>query len=169
MDGLSALSVAASVAQFIEFGASLVSKSKEIYHSADGLPIQQLEAATAAKRLVILSERIKTARQLEHARTEESFREDGSADEQALEAICDGCISVSKQLILKLEKLKVNDARKHRKFKSFRQALKSVWSKQAVDEIAGRLKAFQTELEAHTLVSLRQASISINLIAGASS
>jgi hypothetical protein len=32
MDGLSALSVAASVAQFIEFGSSLVLKSQEIYN-----------------------------------------------------------------------------------------------------------------------------------------
>jgi hypothetical protein len=39
MDGLSAFSVAASVAQLIEFGASLVLKSKEIYQSANGSPI----------------------------------------------------------------------------------------------------------------------------------
>jgi hypothetical protein len=39
MDGLSALSLAAGIAQFIEFGSSLVSKSKEIYQSVNGLQI----------------------------------------------------------------------------------------------------------------------------------
>jgi hypothetical protein len=39
MDGLSAFSVTASVAPLIEFGASLVLKSKEIYQFANGLPI----------------------------------------------------------------------------------------------------------------------------------
>jgi hypothetical protein len=43
MDGLSALSVAASVAQFIEFGHSIVSKSNEIYNSAHGASIQNVE------------------------------------------------------------------------------------------------------------------------------
>jgi hypothetical protein len=102
-----------------------------------------------------LSERIKISRQVERPGTRDS-----SADERALEAICDGCISVSKDLTTKLEKLKVDDVRKHRKYKSFRQALKSIWSKEAVDEIARRLRAFQTELDAHLLVSLRQVSIS---------
>jgi hypothetical protein len=61
MDGLSALSVAASVAQFIEFTCSLVTKSKEIYTSAHGASVQQVEMEAAIKRLVELSERIKTA------------------------------------------------------------------------------------------------------------
>jgi hypothetical protein len=153
MDGLSALSVAASVAQFIQFGASLVSKSKEIYQSANGIPIQQAEAVTAAARLADLSQRIKLARQIEPRGTRGN-----SVDERALEAICDGCITVSQALISKLDKLKVDDAQKYRKFKSFRQALKSVWSKGAVDEIARRLIAFQKELDQHLLVSLRQAA-----------
>jgi hypothetical protein len=90
------------------------------------VPVQQVAAVTAARRLAELSERIKVSR-----RVEGRGIEDGSADEQALEAICEGCISVSKELISKLEKLKIEDVRKHRVFKSFRQALKSVWSKEA--------------------------------------
>jgi hypothetical protein len=130
MGGLSALSVAASVAQFIEFGCS-VSKSKEIYRSIKGLPTQQVESITAAKRLADLSERIKAARQIKGSGTL-----DRQTDEQALEAICEGCISVPKELISKLEKLKVKDVGKFRKYKSFRQALKTVWLKEAVDGIA---------------------------------
>jgi len=157
MDGLSALSVAASVAQSIQFGSSLVSKSREIYQSANGLPIQQVEAALAARRLTDLSERIKVSRQVKSRGSQDVF-----TDDQALEAICEGCISVSKELLSKLEKLKVEGSKKYRKFKRFRQALKSVWSKEAVDEAARRLKAFQTELDVHLLVSLRRVYLSID-------
>jgi hypothetical protein len=58
MDGLSALSVAASVAQFIEFGCSLVSKSKEIHKSAHGLTTVYVEAENATHRLLELNRRL---------------------------------------------------------------------------------------------------------------
>jgi hypothetical protein len=146
MDGLSALSVAASVAQFIEFSCSLVTKSKEIYTSAHGTPLQQVEMEAAVKRLIELSERIKTA----------PSRNRGSiAQDQALTSICQGCATISNQLLAKLNKLKLQDSVKHRGYKSFRQALKSVWAKGSIDEMAARLIAFRREMDAYVLVSLR--------------
>lgn len=62
MDGLSVLSVAASVAQFIEFGSSLVSKSQEIYDSANGALAQNVESAAAAQRLLELTKGLKNIR-----------------------------------------------------------------------------------------------------------
>jgi hypothetical protein len=56
MEPLSALSVAASVAQFLEFGYSLVSKSREIYGSAQGTSIQNAELETATNHLLGLNE-----------------------------------------------------------------------------------------------------------------
>jgi hypothetical protein len=145
MDGLSALSVAASVAQFIEFGCSLVSITKEIYTSAGGAPLQQIEAESAIKRLVELSGRIKSPSKL---------GVQGTTDD-ALQAICDGFISVSNELLSKLEKLKVQDGQKFRRYNSLRQALKSVWSKGSMEDVANRLNAFRKEMDAHMLVSLR--------------
>jgi hypothetical protein len=62
---------------------------------------------------------------------------------------------MSNQLLAKLNKLKVEDGQKHRGYKSFRQALKSVWAKGSIDEMAARLNAFRREMDAHILVSLR--------------
>jgi hypothetical protein len=62
---------------------------------------------------------------------------------------------MSKELLVRLNQLKVEDGRKNRRWKSFRQALKSVWCKSAVDEIAKRLEYFKKELDGHILVSLR--------------
>jgi hypothetical protein len=150
MDGLSALSVAASVAQFIEFTYSLVTKSKEIYTSAHGAPLQQVEMEAAIKRLIELSERIKTA----------PLQKSGLVvQDQALASICQGCTTISNQLLAKLNKLKIEDGEKHRGYRSFRQALKSVWAKGSIDEMAARLKAFRSEMDSHVLVSLRYVGI----------
>ena len=43
----------------------------------------------------------------------------------------------------------------NRKWKSFRQALKSVWSKQAIDEMAKRLEVLRADLDTHILEILR--------------
>jgi hypothetical protein len=43
----------------------------------------------------------------------------------------------------------------HRKWKSFRQALKSVWNERELDSIVDRLSMFRQELEMHILVSLK--------------
>jgi hypothetical protein len=153
MDGLSALSVAASVAQFIEFGCTLITKSKEIYNSTQGALLQQVEIEEATRRLVDLSERIKTSTHLQ-TNPDPSIETDVTENE-ALVTICQGCLSVSNQLLSKLNALKVADGQKHRGYKSFRQALKSVWSKGAVDDLAKQLNSFRDELDAHILVSLR--------------
>ena len=126
MDGLSALSIAASVAQFIQFASSLVSEGKEIYNPVEGLPNRQVEAYTTAKWPAELSEIIKVSRQID-----QPGARDLSRDERALETICDRCISVANKLTSRLKKLKVEDPQGFRGFKSFRQALRSMWSKDA--------------------------------------
>ncbi|KAE9374106.1 hypothetical protein N431DRAFT_371507, partial [Stipitochalara longipes BDJ] len=162
MDGLSALSVAASAAQFIEFSCSLVTKSKEIYNSTQGTLLQQVEIEDATRRLVELSERIKTSTNLQ-ANPDSSIETDRT-ENQTLAAICKGCLAVSNQLLSKLQTLKVTDGQKHRGYKSFRQALKGVWSKGAIDNLAKRLSAFRDELDAHVLVSLSERFNSLSLL-----
>jgi len=135
MDGLSALTVAASVAQSIEFVLDLVTKSKEIYKSANGASIKDEETEAATKRLVQLSDRLKTS-----ANDQNTTSGNLSPEDQALQTVCDQCIVVSDELLQKLNKLKVHDQGKLRRYKSFRQAIKSVCSKSAVDEMATRLR-----------------------------
>lgn len=150
MDGLSALSVAASVAQFIEFGLDLVSKSKEIYKSANGASIKHEETEAATKRLVQLSDRLKMSA-IDQSITSGNLL----AEDQALRTVCNRCIVVSNELLQKLNKLKVHDQGKLRRYKSFRQAIKSVCSKSTVDDMATRLMELRQEIEVHVLVSLR--------------
>jgi hypothetical protein len=155
MDGLSALSGAASVAQFIEFRCSLVSTSKDIYKSAAGASVQRVEVEYATKRLVELSERMRPQANREGVK------------DAALQRICDECISVSNELLSRLEKLKVQEGQKLRKYHSLRMALRSMWSKAAMDDITSRLNAFRKEMDAHMLASLRRVRIMPHIERGA--
>jgi hypothetical protein len=99
------------------------------------LSLQQLEIESATKRLIELRERIKNSSSLRASRA--------TAEDQALEAISQSCLTVSHQLLSKLNKLRIEGGEKHRGYKSFRQALKSVWAKKSIDGMAARLAAFE--------------------------
>lgn len=61
MDPFSALTIATSVVQFIDFGCSLVSETRQIYKSLHGATVSQVETTFAARRTLELSERMKSS------------------------------------------------------------------------------------------------------------
>jgi hypothetical protein len=147
MDPLSALSIAASVVQFVQFGASLVSKTHEIYASNEGTLAMNVQVEVATRRLIDLVDSLR----------DPSFA--GSSlplvESQSLQNICNKCVSISNELFSRLDKLMVHDAHTYRKWKSFRQALKSVWSKDGIEAIRKRLEVCKDELDIHLVVSIR--------------
>lgn len=55
MDPLSALSVAAAVVQFVDYGTRLVSKTRELYKSTQGALTTNIELEAASKRVQYLT------------------------------------------------------------------------------------------------------------------
>lgn len=157
LDPLSALSVAASIIQVVDFAGNIVSKGKDLYKSSDGALRENTEAETVTVRLREMTMKLKDS---------QIFLQGSSAnapvgpqmskpEELQLQEICDECLSISEQLLLHLSKLKVQMGQESRKWKSFRQALKTVWSKPDLDGLARRLGELRNELDTHLLVSLR--------------
>ncbi|KAH8744856.1 hypothetical protein BGZ57DRAFT_778706, partial [Hyaloscypha finlandica] len=157
LDPMSALSVAAAVVQFIDYGTKVVSKGKELYKSPDGALYENVELEAASCRLQSLSRKMLASLHPEQLGAL-------SEAETALENICHGCNEVSKLLVSRLEDIQLpkdladpddsdgNNAfreKAQRKWHSFRQALKTVWSKKEIDEIADRLARLRTELDTH--------------------
>lgn len=147
MDPLSAVSVAAAVIQFVEFGRKVVSKGSEIYNSVQGASIDHVQSEAAARNLVQLNEALKASLHSSRCYDEQ--------ENEAIRDICNGCISTAKELIARFNKLRVGNGQTGRRWKSLRQALKSVWSKGEIDAVAARLEAYRRELDTHVLVSLR--------------
>ncbi|PMD49010.1 hypothetical protein L207DRAFT_522323 [Hyaloscypha variabilis F] len=271
MDPWSALNIATSVAQFLEFGCSLVSSTSQIYKSAHGATVSQAETTFAARRLLELSERMKASLQeqsshndsveppkvprppppppttfepppfkpepfkppprddstfnekigyaeileeekIHNERVEEAektykewlpvaekkhkerqeeaekkyyekqleefeevkkssaeklvFYTDsmakyekqmevycrGKESQKTLCEICDKCVSLSKELLARLNKLRVQGP-KHRKFQSILMALKSVWASEELCKFQRRLESHRRELSDHLLAA----------------
>ncbi|KAH8784376.1 hypothetical protein BGZ57DRAFT_757700 [Hyaloscypha finlandica] len=162
MDPLSALSVAAAVVQLVDYGAGIVSKGTQLYKSVDGALGENIELETASIRLQQLSSGMQGS--LSQARRDNTQGSPAQVD-QHLEAMCNECVTVSQELVNKLETLKVPGDHPYKKWKSFRQALKSVWSKEKIEAIAERLCSLRAELNTHVVVSLSIGRIMIALLA----
>lgn len=149
MDPFSALSVAANIVQFVACGISIVSKGNQLYQSANGALVENAELEGATVRLKKLSNALRES-------LDQGLPQDSPAQsDQALQKICEECNAVSQELVGKLEKLKVHENHHHKKWKSFRQALKAVWSKEKIDGIREKLSRLRMELDIHVLISLR--------------
>jgi hypothetical protein len=148
MDPLTALSVAASVVQFVDYGTKLLSKGRELYKSANGALSENIELEEASSRLKLLSSDLQT-----------SLRGGGQGpvneQDQALETICNGCIEVSEDLTARLKKLMLQSDQKHRVWESFKLTLKTVLSKEKIEETALKLAKLRSELDTHVILSIR--------------
>jgi len=128
-----------AIPRFVDFGSSLVSKTRDVYKSQSGALESNIELENICARLKALALPLA-----------------GSPDDEGLQEICAGCVDISNELGIRLEKLKVPPGHNHKKWKSFRQALKSVWAKERIEDIKRRLDDFRLQLDTHIRVVLRQ-------------
>jgi hypothetical protein len=139
METLAVISLVGNVVQFVDFSCKLVAKSTELYRSSEGALAENIDTETATNHLVLLSNKIKDAATI--------------ASDDALRRICESCKSIADELLATLNKVKVNG--KQERWKSIRKALRSVWSKEQIRELEGRLARFRQELNLHVIVDLR--------------
>lgn len=147
LDPLTALSVASSVIQFVDFGTKLISKGKEIYKSADGVLADHAEQAAISSRLADLTRALSTSIDMSAATRELS------PAENALKEVALVCRQVAEDFTLAIDELRVTG--KNRKWKSFRQALKSVWMKEGIEERLVELDRLRQLVTVHLLVVVK--------------
>jgi hypothetical protein len=157
MDPLSALGVAASVVQFVDFAGKIVFKARDIYKSSQGSLQENDQTETVTKRLQEMANQLNNAVHQSKAH----LAAGGPSNEPLsfavrISDVCKECIEVSKELLSKLGNLKVPKDSQHRRWKSFRQALKSVCSKHEVEALAKRLRCLKDEINSYILEMLRQ-------------
>lgn len=150
MDPFSALSIATSVVQFVDFGVKLISKSKELYRSTDGVLADHAEQAAVATRLREL------ARLLTPPLPNTSL-DKLSLAEKALFEITKECQDLADEFIDALDELRASERRQ--KWKSFRQALKSVWKSAGIERRLVSLDRLRQLIIVHLLVVLKEGHI----------
>jgi len=139
MESLAAFNIVCNVVQFVDFGGQLISKSVQLYQSTDGVLTENINTEAATIRLIQLNSK------LEHAAN--------AAGDKALVALCRSCGTVAVELLGALDKLKVHGEKQ--KWKSMRKALRSLWTKDKIQDIEKRLASFREQLNLHVTVDLR--------------
>jgi hypothetical protein len=154
MDPLSALSVAGTVVQFVDFGSKLLRAGKDLYKSSTGVSATNAELETIAKAIqsVILKLR-------QSSGPFEGFSPPGPLTNVenevhlSFDQICDGVASIAEELLEKLQTLKVQN-HKHRRWESVRKALKAMLSEKELGDLLKRLAMFKEALNTYVLSSL---------------
>ena len=148
MDPLSGLSIASNIVQFVDFGLRVVSKGNRIYRSVDGALTENLDLEVVTNDLLVIQAKLRCSC-LTSADTALPLE-----DVKAFDALSSACFDLARRLLERLNMAKAQG--RFRRWKSLRQALKSVWSKPEIEEMANTLHSFRSELQLRLLVALRQ-------------
>jgi hypothetical protein len=145
MDPLTAFSVAGTVIQFVDFGHQLLRNTVQLYKSSRGAleANEELELVTGDLRGVISKLRKSCSTIPSNPAT--SVIGDGGS-QGTLMIICDEAAKIATELLEKLDTLKVNDG-KHRRWNSFKAALRAAWSKEEIKLLEGRLSRLKESIQ----------------------
>ncbi|CAI6238481.1 unnamed protein product [Periconia digitata] len=157
VDPFSALSLAGNVVQFLDFSQKLLSKGREIYKSAEGAPTTHVELEVIYNDLWDVSNKLAArAPPSPSSSTDTLISFQPSIVDDQIWQLATSCQSVAQELLSIVRQMKVDPDSKHRKWKSFRQAMKGLGKSSRIEELQQRLKAFREELTVKLVAVLGQ-------------
>lgn len=130
MDPLSALSVAASAVQFVDFASSLLSSTAKLCRSASSGKDAHANLKTVTEDLREVSDRLIY-----------SSKTNNSSD-KSIKALCVECHTLAQKLLEALNKLSVQPNANW--WSCFQVALKTIWEKGEVDALQSRFRHIAT-------------------------
>ena len=151
MDPLTALSLAGTIVQFVDFGGKLLKDGRELYKSTTGsLTVNdELELIVADLQALI----VKFQHSICSPATSGCLPEADQDLADHFTKICDEATKIAIELATRLHSLKVKE--KNRIWSSIHQAVKSAWSRDELFGMVERLSTLREAMETRLLVSLR--------------
>lgn len=143
MDPLSALSVAAAVVQFIDFGSTIISSTYAIYASFDKHKDGTRDLVSITGRLSWLNAELERSA---------AFSPHSQVDRDIV-ILCQQCNKSATTLLDALNQL--NAPSRPNLWGSFKLALRSVWSQGEIDALQDRLNSYRQQISMHILVGMR--------------
>ena len=150
LDPFTALSLAGNFVQFVQFGCTLAAKAHEVYSSKSGASEETLEMESVTTRL------LGSVHDLDNhlASVGPSNDPDSvSKSSRRLLEIADACKMIAEDILRRLEAMKIREPPSI--WTSVRQALRTMWTKDELDALMKRLKAYISELDTTILVSMK--------------
>lgn len=151
MEPFSALAVANSAVQFIDFTCKVLAESYKLRTSTKDQLGEYETVVNVTTQLRDISLDLAT-----HAGNHQGTS-NLSQDDKNLQELCQSCHSISVQLLGALDKLKVNCGSS--KWDTFRQAFCTVWSREEIEALERKLDKFRQQLVVGILVSLRHMTL----------
>ena len=137
LEVFTALGLASSIVQFVDFGCHLFSKASELHQSAEGVSTENADLEIIARSLERLSDGlIKSTRAAAFGA--------GQSAEDELQRLADRCKNVAGELLSVLGALRIQGS--NTRWKSFRQALFSMWKKPKVEKMTETLLDFRRQM-----------------------
>ena len=145
---MAALGLAANIGQIVEYALIIVSKSREIHNSLDGVLSENRHTAVVTGNLYTASCTLSSY--LDNCKTVDKA---SSPEDERLKEMARSCAEIAKSFMDELDKLRLTSD-KRVKWKSFRQALKAVWGKGKLDILANTLQMYRNELKTISQISI---------------
>jgi hypothetical protein len=144
LDPFSALSLAAAIIQFVDFSSKIVLGATELYRSTTGSLTKNVELSTIVADLGEISSNLRVYDRESHLY---------SKDERALSNLAIQCKGSAEALLIALDDLSIKEP--HKRWKSVRQALRSVWKENEIRDLQKRLDSFRSQLTIRLVATLR--------------
>lgn len=145
MDPLTALGLAAGVVQFVSFTSHLIMKTKEIHSSASGMTDEVFTLETIYTRLLELSQNLESCSKRDSTLEIAEGNTEYVKNVLAIKDLSRGCEDDCKRLLEKFDKLKTS-VDSHRRWQTFRVAVRTVWKGNEIAELEQRLHRTQMTL-----------------------
>jgi hypothetical protein len=146
LDPLSAVSLAGTVLQFVEFTGKLLTNAHELLKSPEGALESNMQLEFLAADLRRISQNLR-------APFHEVALGCDPKEEEDLRQVCAGCDDVATELSARLGGLKRNGT--HQKWSSLQKAIKTAWTQDEVNALISRMAAYRDAIQLHILVGLR--------------
>lgn len=156
MDPFSALSLAANIVQFLDFGQKLISKGKEVYKSTNGTLATHLEIELIYDDLWAIAGSLAVHAPPSPADSTDTLHSPApNINDDQIYRLATSCQAVAQDLLSIVRDLRLDPDARHRKWQSFRQAVKSIGKQSRIDELSDRLSTFRGELMIRLVAILR--------------
>ncbi|KAF1993832.1 hypothetical protein P154DRAFT_449133 [Amniculicola lignicola CBS 123094] len=139
MEAFVTVAIISSIVQLVDFSSRCVSKSIELHQSASGVLEDNASIGLVLDHLVSLNDELAGAT--------------ASGNGVSLQELCKAVSETATELADVLRQLKVCGQKT--RWKTMRKAIRSVWSKEKVQELEKRLATFRDELNLHVVVKIR--------------
>ncbi|KAM7195178.1 hypothetical protein V8F33_006852 [Rhypophila sp. PSN 637] len=144
---LAALGMAGNIFQFVTLGCKLITKARKIHK--DGGVEEYVHLQVVVADVATCSDNLR----VDLVSQQQTYGPLGE-DDAALKDICSGCLEAAEEIQTALKQLNPNGT-PTTKWKSVRQALKSLWGKERMAELKDRLEMYNSQMESRILISLR--------------